>query len=133
MVKKMGTRADFYIGKGKEAKWIGSIAYDGHRERIDDDVLKAKTENEFLDSVKKFFKGRNDVTLPEDGWPWPWDDSSTTDCSYWFFDGCVYEEDDGRYASCSVDMEIIEFPLMKTGEHSAKAGSPRSGIMLFSA
>jgi hypothetical protein len=24
----MGTRGDFYVGRGKDAEWIGSIAYD---------------------------------------------------------------------------------------------------------
>ena len=26
----MGTRADFYVGRGDAAEWIGSIAYDGY-------------------------------------------------------------------------------------------------------
>jgi hypothetical protein len=25
----MGTRADFYVGRGPEAEWLGSVAYDG--------------------------------------------------------------------------------------------------------
>jgi len=26
----MGTRADFYVGRGKTAEWLGSIAWDGY-------------------------------------------------------------------------------------------------------
>jgi hypothetical protein len=26
----MGTRADFYIGRGTEAEWLGSVAWDGY-------------------------------------------------------------------------------------------------------
>ena len=42
-------------------------------------VLKAETETQFVNAVKAFFKTRNDVTLPEHGWPWPWEDSSRSD------------------------------------------------------
>lgn len=88
---KMGTRADFYVGKGKDAEWIGSIAWDGYREGIPDAVLGAKTELMFRSELERFFVERDDVTLPEQGWPWPWDCSDTTDCSYWFFDGQVWD------------------------------------------
>lgn len=30
----MGTRADFYVGTGANAEWLGSIAYDGHPDTI---------------------------------------------------------------------------------------------------
>ena len=26
----MGSRADFYIGEGTEAEWLGSVAWDGY-------------------------------------------------------------------------------------------------------
>jgi hypothetical protein len=26
----MGTRADFYVGRGETAEWLGSIAWDGN-------------------------------------------------------------------------------------------------------
>lgn len=87
----MGTRADFYVGKGATAEWIGSIAWDGYRDGIDEAVLVAKTEKEFRAAVAAFFVGRDDVTLPDQGWPWPWADSSTSDCSYWFFDGATWD------------------------------------------
>ncbi len=87
----MGTRADFYVGKGKDAEWIGSIAWDGYRDGIDAAILKAKTPRAFRAAVAKFFKTRDDVTLPKMGWPWPWDDSGTSDCSYWFFAGKCWD------------------------------------------
>jgi hypothetical protein len=82
----MGTRADFYIGRGESAEWLGSIAWDGHPDSIDAPVRKATTEKAFRGALVEFFKGRDDVTLPEHGWPWPWDDSTTTDYAY-AFDG----------------------------------------------
>lgn len=87
----MGTRADFYVGKenpetGAKAEWLGSIAWDGYPSGIDDTILEATTEEEFRTAVKVFFAKRDDVTLPERGWPWPWDTSHTTDYAY-AFDG----------------------------------------------
>lgn len=35
----MGTRADFYSGRGKTAEWLGSIAWDGTE--IPDEILYA--------------------------------------------------------------------------------------------
>lgn len=101
----MGTRADFYVGKGAEAEWIGSIGWDGYRGGIDDAVLTAHSEKEYRAAVAKFFADRDDVTLPDQGWPWPWDDSGTSDCSYWFFggrcwDACWYAPGEYRYAPC---------------------------------
>ena len=86
----MGTRADFYLGRGKNATWLGSIAWDGYPDGIPDNVLNAKDESFYLSELKRFFKTRNDLTLPDEGWPWPWDDSRTTDYAYAFDSGQVY-------------------------------------------
>lgn len=130
----MGTRADFYVGKGKDAEWIGSIAWDGYRDGIDDAVLQASSVDAFRSAVAKFFVERDDVTLPMRGWPWPWKTSATTDCSYWFFDGQVWDEDDDRYASCSADPDSkpigddIDYPVFDT-DRFARDGQ-RSGLIV---
>ncbi|RMG96177.1 MAG: hypothetical protein D6706_10640 [Chloroflexi bacterium] len=87
----MGTRADFYIGVGKNAEWLGSVAWDGYEWDYDPThpVMKAETEEEFREAVQQIAKDRDDWTAPEDGWPWPWDDSSLTDYIYAFVDGTV--------------------------------------------
>src|SRR5258708_6284064 len=85
----MGTRADFYAGKGKSAEWLGSIAWDG--QEIAGYIRAAKTEKNYRKAVEVFLASRDDATLPAQGWPWPWNDSGTTDCSYWFFDGQCWE------------------------------------------
>lgn len=84
----MGTRADFYVGRGKQAEWIGSIAWDGGE--IPEAVAKAKTEKTYRKRVAEFLTERDDATLPEQGWPWPWNDSGTTDIAYAFDSGRVY-------------------------------------------
>jgi integrase len=38
-------------------------------------MLKARDRRAFRKAVKEFFAGRDDATLPEQGWPWPWEDS----------------------------------------------------------
>jgi len=84
-----GTRADFYVGRGKTAEWCGSIAWDGFPGCISSAVLEAKSEPDYRDALASFLQ-RDDATLPADGWPWPWDDSGPTDYSYAFNDGKVW-------------------------------------------
>jgi len=86
----MGTRADFYVGRGEKAEWLGSIAWDGYPDGIDPKLLKSETEEDYRYNLKQFFEEREDVTLPENGWPWPWEDSRTTDYAYAFDVGKVW-------------------------------------------
>lgn len=141
----MGTRADFYVGRDAGAEWIGSIAWDGYRDGIDAAVLTATDEASYREAVKAFFASRDDVTLPEQGWPWPWDDSSITDCSYWFFDRAVWDERRGTYQPCaepapetddSYNASVegaprIVFPDMKS--RRAVTFGPRSGLIVIGA
>ena len=88
----MGTRADFYIGTGPGAKWLGSVAFDGYvwdEQREDFPLMKCSTAEEFVAAVRVIGDERNDWTSPEDGWPWPWNTSATTDYAYAFADGRV--------------------------------------------
>ena len=132
----MGTRADFYIGKGKDAEWIGSVAWDGYEwgERIcnedPDDIVSAKNEQEYRDAVNDMIKNRKDGTRPDMGWPWPWDDSGTTDCTYCFVDGGFEAFSWGEHWNKD-DEEQVEWPYMAEINHSAPAGSDRSGVILI--
>lgn len=138
----MGTRADFYLGRGTEAEWLGSIAWDGNPESICAQVLNCTSDEAYRHAVLDFFKGREDATRPSDGWPWPWDDSGTTDYAYSFDEGKVYASSFGSpwFDPTSVD-EIddcdddadektkVEFPNMSA--HKAVTLGPRSGVMVF--
>lgn len=86
----MGTRADFYIGRGKDARWLGSCAYDGYPGSGLRKVITAQTQEGFELAVAARIAARDDGTKPEDGWPWPWKDSRTTDYAYAWDEGCVY-------------------------------------------
>ena len=84
----MGTRADFYIGRGKSAEWIGSIAWDGYpdgrdiQRLITGSQLTRSLGSDFRATVNTVMGKRDDFTRPEEGWPWPWGTSHTTDYAY---------------------------------------------------
>lgn len=79
----MGTSADFYVGRGANAEWLGSIAWDGYPEGNPSDnyLFQSKNEEEFRKEVEQVIK-ENDGIKVEEGWPWPWEDSRKTDYSY---------------------------------------------------
>jgi hypothetical protein len=154
----MGTRADFYVGRGEKAEWLGSVAWDGHPENFRA-ILKAKTETAFRKAVAKELKQRDDATLPADGWPWPWKDSHLTDYAYafeggatyltehvrnpepcpnceygkakaWLKTGKRYSRDEDGYLKSSHE-GVCEFPSMTRRQAVAMPGSQRSGVMVL--
>ena len=98
----MGTRADFYTGKGRDANWLGSVGMDGHPETISEQLSltlefqSIASEADWTESVAAVFDAHEEHTLPEMGWPWPWDDSNTTDYAYTYEAGKVWVSCFGR-------------------------------------
>lgn len=85
----MGTRADFYVGRGPSAEWLGSVAWDGHPDtRLPE--LDGSSEQAYRASVEAILAKEDHATRPADGWPWPWEDSRTTDYAYAFDAGEVW-------------------------------------------
>jgi hypothetical protein len=155
----MGTRADFYIGRGKNAQWLGSTAWDGYPDGIvltgakleyghehsefpeGQHLFDSVTEPEFKARLDQYFQNRSDVTLPEQGWPWPWKNSNTTDFAYAFDDGKVYGTcfghgwwlaSNGPPDDDDRVAKDIEWPELST-DNAAPAGSTRSGVMVITA
>jgi hypothetical protein len=137
----MGTRADFYVGRGETAEWLGSIAWDGYPDGIDKQVLGCQSVEAFKHAVADFLKARHDKTLPEQGWPWPWETSSTTDYAYAMDSGVVYASCfGGPWFECTTpeaqppedDNETNKaiFPDMSGAKQRAKFGA-HSGIMVI--
>lgn len=137
----MGTRADFYIRKENQMKWLGSKGYDGYPSGIDEPVLNATTEEEYEAKVIAFLSDSDNGTLPEQGWPWPWNDSCTTDYAYIFekgkvmsscFGGSLFdplkadEEDDKDEAQ---ELPAGYFPNMKDKQNIAYDN--RSGALFL--
>ena len=85
----MGTRADFWVGHGPQAEWLGSVAWDGYQwhEQPECSLMVAANALDFRAAVTSILAGRKDATVPSAGWPWPWNTSATTDYAYVFDDG----------------------------------------------
>ena len=94
----MGTRADYYIGTGPDAEWLGSTTFDGYPDGCPRDVLNATTEAQFRIEVELLLSDHGvPSTRPNEGWPWPWKDSRTTDYAYaWCSDDAVRLSSFGR-------------------------------------
>lgn len=91
----MGTRADFYVGRGEQAEWLGSIAFDGYPDGNVADpkfgpIIGITDEAIYRKQVSALIADLNHGTTPEHGWPWPWEDSRTTDYAYALAGGKVW-------------------------------------------
>jgi hypothetical protein len=141
----MGTRADFYVQAPTGLEWLGSIAWDGYPDGIDAPVMAAKSADEFRAALTYFFAKRDDVTLPEQGWPWPWNTSDTTDYGYVLIEGrgVFYSGFGGEFYAADSEPDedgehmpaadvAFEYPDMADRKNVAR-GSDRSGVMIFSA
>lgn len=128
----MGTRGDFYIGRGKDAEWLGSTAWDSYPGGLDEEsdvsrtMLRATTEEQFREGVAKMAKVRDDFTPASNGWPWPWDDSATTDYAFAFEDGKVFASGFGR-PWFEVDPESDHYgePVDPDDEHEPATQGPK--------
>lgn len=126
----MGTRADFYVGHGPEAEWLGSVAMDGYEwhEKPAHPISSATTPDDFRAAVAAELAPREDATLPAQGWPWPWEDSRTTDYAYVFDGGSVHVYCFGRPASEDSAEKRTDWPDM-TARQRVTLGE-RSGLFV---
>ncbi|MBE3120320.1 MAG: hypothetical protein IMZ50_16405 [Candidatus Atribacteria bacterium] len=135
----MGTRADFYVGMEKDGmEWLGSIAFDGYATALPRGIRKPKDEQAYRRSVKRMLKSRDDATMPNQGWPWPWKDSGTSDLAYAFAGGVVWfsafgerwhRVDDWQGDNVGMDGDWPDFPDM-TAIQAVTLGA-RSGVLLI--
>jgi hypothetical protein len=143
----MGTRVDFY----SDREWLGSLAFDGYRihemkeqhtSRSEDSRLcwlikTAMSDAAYRQAVAGLLKINDDGTVPSDGWPWPWDDSCTTDRAVVFTDGTVKHYAWGKeIVEGDDDAEGPEmsggWPNMSTVKN-AVIGTKRDGVIVVSA
>lgn len=135
----MGTRADFYVGRGKTAEWLGSIAWDGYPERRTEPAWSADSEERFRAGVSEVLTQEEDGTRPDQGWPWPWDDSNTTDYAYAWDGGKVWAScfggpwfdptDPAQRDAEDAEGPKPEFPDMSARRVTVESG-PRSGLLV---
>jgi hypothetical protein len=90
-------RADFYVGRGESAEWLGSLRGTATPESFAErdhvgwwrpGLLDLLDEGAWVLAVRQLLK-RADAVRPVDGWPWAWPDSRLTDFAYSFHDGAV--------------------------------------------
>jgi len=104
-------------------------------------LFEHTSEQSYKDFVRGFLAGRKDGTFPEMGWPWPWEDSRTTDFAYAFDDGVVwtscfgsewvnYLENQGKEELFENLPETAIFPNMKKIQKVTLG--KRSGVIVFS-
>lgn len=140
----MGTRADFYIHKDGKTEWLGSVAMDGYdvyeingegksdRTKATYALKRARTEDEFRAALIDYFETRDDVTTQDHGWPWPWDDSKTTDFAYVFrMDRSEVEAYSFGECACCGRAPAFEWPDMSARKNVTLG--PRSGLIVLTA
>lgn len=85
-----GSRADFWVGVGPGAEWLGSVPYDGNQWRYPSSALqRVVSEQDYRECVACILAGDKYASKPSDGWPWPWDTSEDTDFVYTWVNGRV--------------------------------------------
>jgi hypothetical protein len=147
----VGTRCDFYVGRGPDAEWLGSLGMDGYPSGLVADpamgpVLAAATEAEYRARVARVLAAVSHATTPDLGWPWPWENSRLTDFAYAFDAGAVHVSNFGRpwhrpgeespplpagddNKDPCTDERRVAFPDM-TARRNVTLG-PRSGLLAF--
>lgn len=149
----MGTRADFYVGRGELAEWLGSIGMDGYPDGWPSDpafgpIIAIRTEALFREMVAGMLAACGSGTVPAQGWPWPWTSSRRTDYAYAFDEGRVWVACWGRgwdaadvepRASEEADEDddeddevspLVPFPDMAARQRVTLG--PRSGLLVIS-
>lgn len=146
----MGTRVDFYVGRGEEAEWLGSNAWDGYPDGVFRDstlpLPGTVTEEQWRAWVASYLdENKDSATTPDMGWPWPWSDSCTTDYAYALDNEAVWgsnfgytwfrvnpaDESWGQPTDDDDDEKVAVFPDMTA--RKAVTYGPRSGVMIFGA
>ena len=133
----MGTRADFYVGRGESAEWLGSVAWDGYPGGFRKSLFTPTTETNWRRRIARELASRDDATTPDKGWPWPWEDSRTTDYAYAYDDGRIWASPFGSgwfdATKPQPDKETPKdaiFPNMKA-RANVQLGGKRSGLLVF--
>lgn len=135
----MGTRSDYYVGRGEQAEWLGSKAWDGYPSGVPDSLLQAKDEESYRQAVATHIAEGDDGTTPDQGWPWPWNDSRTTDYAYAFEGGQVWASPFGYgwFKADGPEPEESDWPKSKEvfpdmSERKDIAWDKRSGLLFGS-
>jgi hypothetical protein len=130
----MGTRCDFYAGRGVSATYLGSVARDGYPDEMASYLAGATTREAFDSGLSALFAERGGVGT-DGAWPWPWKDSHTTDSAIAFDAGRLWvTHHSGRWAPLN-DMdnpgdEPVVVADMASAEEATAEGRLRRRLRL---
>ena len=78
-------KADFYVGVGRQADWIGSVAKCGEIWAVSTPILLQVNKTMYEELVIEYINFCEGIVANHVcQWPWPWADSKMTDYSYIF-------------------------------------------------
>ncbi len=124
----MGTRCDFYQGRGLQATYLGSIARDAYVDVMAERFAGVDSQDLFLERLKSVFAEYGEIPAAS-GWPWPWRDSSTTDTVVAFDQGqCWTAHPDGVWALLERFDEPTQEPLVFADMRSAEESTPEGRL-----
>ncbi|GAB2790536.1 hypothetical protein [Amycolatopsis magusensis] len=89
------TTHDFYLGRGPDAEWLGSVHLGSGASSGIEDITRARSAGGFAVLVDFFLhtaevEQAGEVTHRGDEWPWPWPTSHGTDYVHAFDTGAVF-------------------------------------------
>ncbi len=102
----MGTRCDFYLGRGPLAQYLGSIGHDAYVDAMAERFEGIQTQDAFNARLTEVFAEYGEIKA-EHGWPWPWRDSHTTDTVVAFDGGQLWTN---HYDGCWAPLADFENP-----------------------
>lgn len=82
----MGTRCDFYAGRGLDAVYLGSIGHDAYVDAMASRFEGVTDRAGFDRCLAAVFAEYGEISA-KNGWPWPWKTSATTDTVVAFDEG----------------------------------------------
>ncbi|UUV28588.1 hypothetical protein NQK81_27835 [Amycolatopsis roodepoortensis] len=142
------TTHDFYLGRGQDADWLGSVRLGTRNDRWLDEITRARSAGGFITLVALFLRTARiheagEVALGNREWPWPWPTSHGTDFTHAFDTDAVWTARRGDRWSLRADQYIppgpdetpLEFPPMRdscgcTGIDAADTTARRYGPLL---
>jgi hypothetical protein len=81
------TKADFFLGRGRDSVWLGSVGSHGRPEMLNRDSLRG-LQGSFQESGRAMVRTLAQGVPPDMGWPWR--NGRKTEYTYAFDDGEIF-------------------------------------------
>ncbi len=136
----MALRGDFYLGRGKQSVWLGSISHEVASHDLAHYFEGVTSELEFREALANVFLKYGEIKAAM-GWPWPWGTSAGTGLVGAFDDGHVWVCDYNRTwqslsgtacteSSPNAGLTVAVFPDMASQEEATAEGRLRRGLRI---